>query len=113
MEINLQTALIHAIGIKSNLLLPLPTCNFRQIFTILMNILGVLNKLVAHLLVEVCTSVAKLRQILDGILNKVETVHVILHTNIERCSDCTLFLVAANVHQTVVVTTIGKLVYQG
>ena len=89
------------------LLLPLPTCYFRKVFTVLVNVLSVLNKLVAHLLVEVSATVSKLRKILDSILYKVETVYVVLYAYIERCGDGTFFFVAANVHETVVVTSVS------
>ena len=92
---------------RGKLLLPLPTCYFGKILAVLVDVLGVLDKLVAHLLVEVSATVSKLRKILDSILNKVETVYVVLYAYIERCGDGTFFFVAANVHETVVVTTIG------
>ena len=69
-----------------------------------------LNELIAHLLVEVSATITELRQELDGIHYQVETVDVVLYAYVERSRDGTFLLVAANVHQTVVVTTVGQLV---
>ncbi len=68
------------------------------------------NKLVAHLLIEICAAVAELGQELDCFHNEVETVYVVLNTNIERCSDRTFLTVTSYVHPTVVVTSVSKLV---
>ena len=68
------------------------------------------NKLVAHLLIEICAAVAELGQELDCFHNEVETVDIVLYTYIERCSDSTLLTVTSYVHPTVVVTSVSKLV---
>jgi hypothetical protein len=91
-------------------MLPLPSGNLGKVLTVLMDELGMLNKLVAHLLVEVCTSVSELRKILESELYKVETINMVLYTNIKRCGDGSLFLVSADMHETVVVTSVCKLV---
>ena len=91
-------------------MLPLPSGNLGKVLAVLMDELGVLNKLVAHLLVEVSTSVSELRKILKCKLYKVETIHMVLNTYIERSGDGSLFLVAADMHETVIVTSVCKLV---
>lgn len=75
-----------------------------------MDVLLVLNKLVAHLLIEICAAVAELGQELDRFHNEVETVYVVLYTYIERCCDRTFLTVTPYVHPTVVVTSVSKLV---
>ena len=91
-------------------MLPLPSGNLGKVLAVLMDELGVLNKLVAHLLIEVCTSVSELGKILESKLYKMETIHMVLYTNIERCGDGSLFLIAADMHETVIVTSVCKLV---
>ena len=93
-------------------MLPLPSGNLGKVLAVLMDELGVLNKLVAHLLVEVSTSVSELRKILKCKLYKVETIHMVLNTYIERSGDGTLFFVSAYMHETVVVTSVSKLMYK-
>jgi len=91
-------------------MLPLPSGNLGKVLTVLMDELGMLNKLVAHLLVEVCASVSELRKILESELYKVETINMVLYTNIKRCGDGSLLLVSADMHETVIVTSVCKLV---
>ena len=74
-----------------------------------MDVLLMLNKLVAHLLIQISALVAKLRQILQSSLYQMETIHVVLYAYIERSGDGAFLLVAANMNQTVVVTAISQL----
>ena len=94
-------------------MLPLPSGYFRKIFAVLVDVLGVLNKLVAHLLLEVSTSDSELRKILKCKMYKMETIHMVLNTYIERSGDGTFFFVSAYMHETVVVTSVSKLMYKG
>ena len=91
-------------------MLPLPSGNLGKVLAVLMDELGVLNELVAHLLVEVSTSVSELGKILESKLYKMETLNMVLYTNIKRCGDGSLLLVSADMHETVVVTSVCKLV---
>ena len=77
-----------------------------------MDILLVLHKLIAHLLEQIRAAIAKLRKVLYRLLHQVEAVHIVLHAHIEGRSDGTLFLIAAHMHETVVVAPIGQLVHQ-
>ena len=58
---------------------PLPIENLRHILTDLVDVVLVLHQLVVHLLDEVCTAVAQLGQMQDGILDQMEAVDLVLH----------------------------------
>lgn len=92
------------------LFFPFPACNLGKVETVFMDILFVLNKFVAHLLVEVSASVSELGKVLDCFHYKVETVNIVLHTNVERRCNGSFFFVTTDVHQTVVVAAVGQLV---
>ena len=94
------------------LFFPFPSGNFRQVHTILVDILFVFNKLVAHSLIEIGASVAEHRQILESLLYQVETIYLVLYTYIERCGDRAFFLVTADVDVAVIMTAVNEFVYQ-
>lgn len=62
---------------------PFPISDFRKIFAIFCNILLVFNKLGAHFLVQMTAAIPKLRQIFQRLDNEMESVDVILDTNIK------------------------------
>ena len=68
-------------------------------------------QLVSHLLEEISASVAELGQVVDYLLNEVESVDLVLNSHIERGGDGTLFLIARNV-EVAVSSVIQELVYQ-
>ena len=88
--------------------LPFPFNYLRKVNTVITYILFMLNQLIAHLLIEVGTSVAKLRKELKSILYKVETVYIVLHTYIEGSSDSAFLLITAYMHETIIMTTVCK-----
>ena len=94
------------------LFFPFPSGYFRQVHTILVNILFMLYKLVAHSLIEISAPVAQLRQILDRFLHQVETVYLVLDTHIKRCGDRAFFFITADMNIAVIVTAIDELVYE-
>ena len=77
-----------------------------------MDELLVLDKLVAHLLIEVGTAVAKSWELKKHRLKKVEAVDFILDADVEWSGDGSFFVVTMNV-KVVVMTTVGKLVDEG
>ena len=72
----------------------------------------VLDKLVAHLLIEVGTAVAKSWELKKHRLDKVEAVDFILDADVEWSGDGSFLVVAMDV-EIMVVTTVGKLVDEG
>lgn len=91
--------------------MPFPVSDLRHINTVLVDVLLVLNQLVVHLLNQVRTAVSELRQCLNSILYKVESVNLILNTHIERCCDCSFFLVSVY-SDVLVCTSVCQLVNQ-
>ena len=77
-----------------------------------MDELLVLDKLVAHLLIEVGAAVAKSWELKKHRLDKVEAVDFILDADVEWSGDGSFLVIAMDVH-VVVVTTVGKLVDEG
>lgn len=88
--------------------MPLPVADLFEVLAVLSDVLFVLDEFVVHLLDQVSTLVAQLRQMHDDIFYQVETVDLVLDTHIERSCDGTLLLIAVNGH-VVVVTLIGQL----
>ena len=70
------------------------------------------HQLVVHLLDEVRTTVAQLGQMLDGILDQVEAVNLVLHAHIEGRGDGAFLLVAVHA-QVTVDTVVGQLMNEG
>ena len=71
-----------------------------------------LDKLVAHLLIEVGTAVAESWELKKHRLNEVEAVDFILDADVEWSGDGAFLVVTMNV-EVMVVTAIGKLVDEG
>lgn len=74
--------------------MPLPVDDLRQILANFVDVVLMSNQLVVHLLDQISALVAQLRQVLQGILNQVEAVDLVLHAHIERRGDGALLLVA-------------------
>ena len=91
---------------------PLPVSDLWEIDTFVVDVLLMLNELVAHLLVEVSAAVAQLGQVFDGFLHQVEAVDFILDADVEWSGDGAFLVVTMNV-EVMVVTAIGKLVDEG
>ena len=66
--------------------MPLPVDDLRQILANFVDVVLMSNQLVVHLLDQISALVAQLRQVLQGILNQVEAVDLVLHAHIERSS---------------------------
>ena len=91
---------------------PLPVSDLWEIDAFVMDELLVLNKLVAHLLIEVGTAVAKSWELKKHRLDEVETVDFILDADVEWSGDGSFFVVTMDV-DVMVVTAIGKLMDEG
>lgn len=74
--------------------MPLPVDDLRQILANFVDVVLMSNQLVVHLLDQISALVAQLRQVLQGILNQVEAVDLVLHAHIERRGDGAFLLVA-------------------
>ena len=73
-----------------------------------MDVLFVLNELVAHLLVEISAAIAEVRQLKEHRLNEVEAVDFVLDADVERGRDGAFLVITVNV-EVVVVAAIGQL----
>ena len=62
----------------------------------LVDLVFVLDQLVAHFLLEIGAPAPELGELLDGILDKVEPVEAVLHANVEGRRDRAFFVVAAH-----------------
>ena len=96
---------------RKNLDVPLPLEDLGHILTDLVDVVLVLYQLVVHLLDEVSTAIAQLRQMQDCILYQMEAVDLVLNAHIERRGDGALFLIAVDA-QIAVRTLIGQLMHQ-
>ena len=92
--------------------LPLPVGDFWKIETVLVDVLLMLNEFVAHLLIEVSATVAKIWQLKEHRLNEVEAIDFILDADVEWSGDGSFFVVAMDV-DVVVVTAICQLMDEG
>lgn len=91
--------------------MPLPVEDFGHILTDLVDVVLVGDELVVHLLDHVRALVAKLGQVQQGVLDKVEAVNLVLHAHIKWCGNRTLLLIAVDA-QVAVGALIGQLMHQ-
>src|SRR5690606_717934 len=75
---------------------PRPLLHFRHVLAVLVNILLVLDQLVANVLLSVGRAGPQFRHPIDNVANQVEAIDVVEHRHIERRGRCSLFLVAAD-----------------
>ena len=92
--------------------IPLPVADLGQIHTVAADILAVLHQLILHLLDEVCTAIAQLRQTAHRVDDQIKPVNVVEDPHIEGRGDGALLLVAADM-EIFVVAAIGQLVDEG
>ena len=85
---------------------PLPIGDFRKVDAVFVDVLFVLNELVAHLLVEISAAIAEVRQLEEHRLNEVETVDLVLDADVERGRDGAFLVITVNV-EVVIVAAIG------
>jgi len=78
----------------------------------LVDVLFVLDELIAEDLFKVPTDPLQLGHAIDCVSGEVKAVEVVHHRHIERRAGCTFFFVASNMQVVVVVTAIGQPVNQ-
>ena len=92
-------------------LAPLPVPDFRHILAVLVDVVLMLNELVAHLLLQVGAFGTHARQAIHHILHQMKAVQIVLHSHVKGSRDGALFFVASNV-QVVVGPAVGEPVDQ-
>ena len=74
--------------------IPSPITDFRQVLAVLVNVLLVLDEFVLHLLFQIGALGPQVRQPVHHVLNKVESVEIVLHPYVEGGRDRPFLLVA-------------------
>ena len=91
---------------------PFPVSDFRQVLTVFLDVLLVLDELVLEPLLQVDALVAGLRQAVDGIHHEVEAVQIVQHRHIKGCGDSAFFFVATDMDIVVISSSVGQPVDQ-
>src|SRR5256885_14033795 len=69
---------------------------------------SMLERAVAHCVLEVIAAAGELRQALDDVLDEVEAIHVVQHRHVEGGGDRAFLLVAAHMQVHVVPAAVGE-----
>ena len=87
---------------------PLPVQNFWHVDPVFVNVLFVLDELVAYKLFEVATDWHQLRHAVDHVTREVKTVEIIQHRHVERRGGGAFFFVSAHVKVVMIVAAISR-----
>src|ERR1700681_933442 len=91
---------------------PAPIANLRHVLAVSIDVLLVLDQLVAQLLLQVDACAAGLWQTVDGVHHEVKAVQIVQHGHIEGRRDGALFLIAADMNVVMVGAAVGQPVDQ-
>src|SRR3984893_11822237 len=75
---------------------PAPVTHQRHVFAIAGDVLAMLDQPVLHLFLEVIAATGELRQTIDDVLDKVESIHIVQDRHIEGGRDRAFLLVSAH-----------------
>src|ERR1700730_14550252 len=87
---------------------PAPVTPHRHVSAIAGDVLTMFDQPVLHLLLEVIAATGDLRQTIDDVLDKVESIHIVQDRHIERGRDRAFLLVSAHMQVHVVPAAVGE-----